>query len=64
MNIIIEFLGKSTVVNILKKIYSKSVIVCSADNYFIDSQGNYNFNRDKIFDAHRACQQQAEDACK
>ncbi|CAF3566125.1 unnamed protein product [Rotaria sordida] len=56
--------GKSTIVTILKRIYSKSVVVCSADNYFIDSQGNYNFNRDKIGEAHLRCQQQTEDACK
>ncbi|CAF2510651.1 unnamed protein product [Rotaria sp. Silwood2] len=56
--------GKSTIVTILKRIYSKSVVVCSADNYFIDSQGNYNFNRDKISDAHLSCQRHTEDACK
>ncbi|CAF1257518.1 unnamed protein product [Adineta steineri] len=56
--------GKSTLVNILKRIYCKSFIVCSADNYFIDSNGVYNFNRDKIGVAHQVCQQQAEDACK
>ncbi|CAF3350356.1 unnamed protein product [Rotaria sp. Silwood1] len=56
--------GKSTIVTQLKRIYSKSVIVCSADNYFIDSQGNYNFNRDKIGEAHLTCQRQTEDACK
>ncbi len=56
--------GKSTLVNILKRLYSKSVVVCSADNYFLDSQGVYNFNRDKIGEAHRVCQQQADDACK
>jgi hypothetical protein len=57
-------LGKSTLVNILKRLYSKSVIVCSADNYFLDSQGVYNFSRDKLGQAHHVCQQQAEDACK
>lgn len=45
-------------------LYSKSFVVCSADNYFLDRQGVYNFNRDKIAEAHRVCQQQAEDACK
>jgi hypothetical protein len=56
--------GKSTLVNILKRLYSKSVIVCSADNYFLDNQGVYNFNRDRLGQAHTVCQQQAEDACK
>ena len=40
------------------------MVVCSADNYFLDSQGVYNFNRDRIGEAHRVCQQQAEDACR
>ena len=39
-------------------------MICSADNYFLDSQGVYNFNRDNIGEAHRVCQQHAEDACK
>ncbi|CAF1278743.1 unnamed protein product, partial [Adineta ricciae] len=56
--------GKSTLVNILKRIYSQSFVICSADNYFLDSQGVYNFNRDKIGEAHRVCQEHAEDACK
>jgi hypothetical protein len=61
---ILESLGKSTLVQILKRLYSNSFVICSADNYFIDNQGVYNFNRDKIGEAHRVCQQQAEDACK
>lgn len=56
--------GKSTLVNLLERIYAGSVAVCSADHYFIDSHGVYNFNRDKIGDAHRVCQQHAEDACR
>lgn len=59
-----SYSGKSTLVNKLKDIYSKSYVICSADNYFLDSQGIYRFNRDKIADAHRVCQQSAEDACK
>lgn len=27
----------------------------SADDYFTDERGNYNFNKDKIGDAHRYC---------
>jgi ABC-type proline/glycine betaine transport system ATPase subunit len=56
--------GKSTLVKILKQIYSKSVAVCSADNFFLDEQGVYNFNRDRISEAHRVCQQKAEEACR
>jgi len=58
------FSGKSTLVNKLKDLYSKSYAICSADNYFLDSQGIYRFNRDKIAEAHKVCQQNAEDACK
>ena len=56
--------GKSTLVNLLERIYSGSVAVCSADHYFLDSHGVYNFNRDKIGEAHRVCQQHAEEACR
>ncbi|CAF4644527.1 unnamed protein product [Rotaria socialis] len=56
--------GKSTIVKHLTKLYSKSVVVCSADNYFIDSEGNYNFNINRIGEAHRVCQQRTEEACK
>ena len=60
----LRWLGKSTLVKILKQIYSKSVTVCSADNFFLDDQGVYNFNRDRISEAHRVCQQKTEEACR
>lgn len=33
-----------------------NAIVCSADHYFIDEEGNYKFDGSKIGEAHRECQ--------
>jgi len=43
--------GKST---FIKNNYPEAAI-CSADNYFIDEGGNYNFDKDKIGEAHKEC---------
>jgi len=55
-------IGKSTYV---KKILPSIVgpcgganyVICSADLFFVDEDGNYNFDRDKLGDAHRSCKQ-------
>ena len=44
--------GKSTFV---KNKYPDAAI-CSADNFFYDEEGNYNFDRFKIGEAHSQCQ--------
>ncbi|CAF0742086.1 unnamed protein product [Didymodactylos carnosus] len=57
--------GKSTLVDILKRIYSHSCQVCSADHFFMSEEtGEYKFDRSKISDAHQTCQRNAEDACR
>jgi NEDD4-binding protein 2 len=50
--------GKSTYT---KKHYGDAV-VCSADNYYVDDQGNYNFDPTKIGAAHRQCKRSFKDA--
>lgn len=35
-------------------------LVCEADKYFIDADGNYNFDFTKIKDAHKWCQDRVE----
>jgi hypothetical protein len=35
-------------------------LVCEADKYFIDDDGNYNFDFTKIKDAHKWCQDTVE----
>lgn len=50
--------GKST------RIKSKypNATICSADHYFIDNTGTYNFNPTKLKSAHDACYAKAEKA--
>lgn len=46
--------GKSFLANQLSKIYNATI--CSADHYFINEIGEYNFDVTKLGDAHDACQ--------
>lgn len=39
-----------------------STVKCSADDYFTDSEGNYNFDRDKLGKAHGHSRHVAEQA--
>lgn len=43
--------GKSTYI----KNHFPDAVVCSADHYFIDNQGKYNFDRNKLGAAHGSC---------
>lgn len=43
--------GKST----FTKKNHPNAVVCSADNFFIDKEGNYNFDPRKLSEAHRYC---------
>ena len=60
--------GKSTIAErILKKfmnIYNTTVCKCSADSYFTDDQGNYNFDHTKLGKAHGACKWKAATAMR
>lgn len=49
--------GKST---FAKKLVGADFLVCEADKYFIDDDGNYNFDPSKIKDAHEACRAMVE----
>lgn len=44
--------GKSTFANLIKDDHTE---ICCADDYFIDEQGNYNFDPKKLHKAHRYC---------
>lgn len=50
--------GKSTYV----KKHFPDAVVCSADSYFVDSEGNYNFDPTKLGDAHGQCKRSFKDA--
>jgi predicted kinase len=45
--------GKSTVA----KLFGDNAVICTADDYFTDDQGNYNFNPLLLGAAHYACQE-------
>jgi predicted kinase len=49
--------GKST---FAKKLVGDDFLVCEADKYFTDADGNYNFDVTKIKDAHKWCQDRVE----
>jgi len=52
--------GKSTFANLI----AYPCCVCTADDFFVDKQGNYNFNVNQMGLAHKACQAKFDDALK
>jgi predicted kinase len=54
--------GKSTCAEVIKALNPSSVKVCCADDYFVDADGNYNFDASKLYAAHRECQINAKEA--
>jgi predicted kinase len=52
--------GKSTFANLI----AYPCCVCTADDYFTDKDGNYNFEVNKMGLAHKACQSKFDDALK
>jgi predicted kinase len=53
--------GKSSFVELLKE-SNPSAISCSADKFFIDKDGSYNFDVTKLGQAHKSCQLQFDAA--
>ena len=47
--------GKTTFANLLAK--NEGYVVVSADDYFTDASGNYNFDASKLGAAHQQCQE-------
>jgi hypothetical protein len=47
--------GKSTVANLLAE--NEGYVVVCADDYFTDTDGNYNFDASKLSFAHAQCQE-------
>lgn len=60
--------GKSTyaqkLMERLNSMFGLRVIKCSADDYFIDIAGNYNFDRTKLGSAHGQCKFSAAKGCR
>jgi len=57
--IILRGLPGSGKTSFAKYMFSNNVF--EADQYFYDSQGNYNFDATKLLDAHKNCQKQVEE---
>ena len=55
--------GKSTFAESLEKIISDCV-VCTADDYFLNDKGEYNFRMSELSLAHKACQKKFDEAVK
>jgi len=52
--------GKSTTA---AKLTTHDTVVCSADDYFVDKDGVYRFDKRLIGKAHLSCQKKAQKAC-
>lgn len=50
--------GKSSFANLISQ-YA-GFVVCTADDYFVDEEGNYNFDITKLGIAHKRCQEKCE----
>ena len=48
--------GKTSFANLIWS----SFVICEADQYFYDEKGNYNFDRNKLGEAHKWCQEKVE----
>ena len=48
--------GKSSFANLIWA----SQVICEADQFFYDKEGNYNFDVTKLGQAHKACQDKVE----
>jgi predicted kinase len=47
--------GKSTCAKFLFSLDPINTWICSADQFFIDKDGNYKFDKDKLYVAHQRC---------
>lgn len=52
--------GKSTFANLI----AYPCCICTADDFYVDKDGNYNFDPNKLGLAHKACQAKFDDALK
>ena len=56
--------GKSTVVRKLLETFPGISVDCSADKFFVSTEGEYVMDRSRLKDAHQWCQDTARDACR
>ena len=53
--------GKTTLGFVILQTMQQQPEVLSADNFFVDDKGNYNFDSSKLKEAHNMCQQKCAD---
>jgi predicted kinase len=62
----VSYSGKSLLANYIQTICSEKyrVVVCSADDFFINKKGEYHFDAQKLGQAHGECKDKFYEACK
>jgi predicted kinase len=53
--------GKTT---FAEAIADNRTAICCADDYFVDANGNYNFDPEKLNDAHEFCKERFKKVCR
>lgn len=53
--------GKTSFTDLINY-FTKRIVAISADDYFYDSDGNYNFDASKLWRAHRSCESRTRQA--
>lgn len=57
--------GKSTITEGIQSLFNRhDVVICSADDFRTDSDGNYVFDPDQLESTHRQCKQKAQLSCQ
>ena len=56
--------GKTSLAKELCRIEPDSNVICCADDYFMDTFGNYNWDANKLNQAHQYSQTKAKAACE
>lgn len=54
--------GKSKFADFLKGLIDDYAVICCADDFFLDKEGNYNFDSSKLYCAHNQCQKTFKNA--
>ncbi|XP_068711071.1 2',3'-cyclic-nucleotide 3'-phosphodiesterase-like isoform X1 [Montipora foliosa] len=56
--------GKSTIANQIKKLYGDLAVICSADNFRINHEGEYTWKPEEYGMPHLMCEEKARQACQ
>ena len=56
--------GKSVVARHIKQVYGDLAVICSADNFRLNDQGEYVWKIEEYETTHLKCREKAVQACK